>query len=489
VPAALAEAFAPATWILREWDEYWLRVPGADRLRVGTTWLQPEVRGLFRVQFANQLGLTTLQPFRGEQPLHAAVHAEVLSRKFPSPAAHLAFLRALLAALAARLATLPFAPAAPTAQRTVADASSAPLFVLHFLLQRGSAVRSAVRLIEAAPQRALTEHAGMVPLAEAAELDAEVLLATVQASSEWTAAPALARAGDRLGGRAPVRAWQRRVQETFDTPENRFARRVLDELLTAASALPTAHFWTAVPEDHRRALRTLVAELRASVQRAPFAGQGASPPSREPTRALQGRAGYRELLALAAEFRRGQSPLFAAVDRALALRDVARLYEAWVFFALAEQLGRVLEVAPVFALDEALTGGAAGAEARFGSHGTLRYNAPMTSYSGPLRPDFAWVREGRTELVFDAKFRLDPADLDPAGERHARREDLDKMHTYRDALGVRAAVCIHPGDASVFYARDGGRHTGLDLSALLRGELHGIGALALTPGVAPEAGP
>src|SRR5262245_41505576 len=95
LPAELRAPFAPATHSLYEWDAHWLDCPGADRVRIGATaWLTPEVHGLFRVQFRNQLGLTAIRPYRGDRALAPALHVEVLSHKFPTPARHLAFFRA-----------------------------------------------------------------------------------------------------------------------------------------------------------------------------------------------------------------------------------------------------------------------------------------------------------------------------------------------------------------------------------------------------------
>lgn len=95
------------------------------------------------------------------------------------------------------------------------------------------------------------------------------------------------------------------------------------------------------------------------------------------------------------------------------------------------------------------------AEARFGEAGTLVHNQYQPSYSVPLRPDFTWKQNGRAEVVFDAKFRLERLDVsgddDSTPETTAKRVDLYKMHTYWDALGVRAALIVYPGQANFFY--------------------------------------
>jgi predicted component of viral defense system (DUF524 family) len=213
------------------------------------------------------------------------------------------------------------------------------------------------------------------------------------------------------------------------------------------------------------------------------------------------RDGYRELLALWRLFQCARVPLFAPLAEAIAARDVATLYEFWCFFALAERIGNLLEVRPRWELtfsDE--LGMRWKSEVRFGPAGWLVYNEDFgrpRSYSVSLRPDFAW--HGPAGLVvFDAKFRFDQKDVEELGGegadddweqavtaedalRIAKRADLYKMHTYRDALKAQAAVALYPGDEDAFYRTDGEKLTTVDWWALLRGELEGIGAVAMSP--------
>jgi hypothetical protein len=55
------------------------------------------------------------------------------------------------------------------------------------------------------------------------------------------------------------------------------------------------------------------------------------------------------------------------------------------------------------------------------------------------------------------------------------------MHAYRDALGVRAAAIIYPGDVSIFYNHTTRAKHILLLRDLLFNNLAGIGALTLRP--------
>jgi predicted component of viral defense system (DUF524 family) len=125
------------------------------------------------------------------------------------------------------------------------------------------------------------------------------------------------------------------------------------------------------------------------------------------------------------------------------------------------------------------------ASARFGEVGTLVYNQYQLSYSVPLRPDFTWKLHGQAGVVFDAKFRLERLNIagedDDSPETIAKRADLYKMHTYRDALGARAAVAVYPGMESVFYGLARQRRSGFTLRDLLLGDLVGIGAFHASP--------
>ena len=59
------------------------------------------------------------------------------------------------------------------------------------------------------------------------------------------------------------------------------------------------------------------------------------------------------------------------------------------------------------------------------------------------------------------------------------------MHTYRDALGLRACLVVYPGrqaDPAPFYATDGTVHRDWSLARLLAdATFAGVGALPLSP--------
>ena len=123
------------------------------------------------------------------------------------------------------------------------------------------------------------------------------------------------------------------------------------------------------------------------------------------------------------------------------------------------------------------------------------------SYSVLLRPDFVLMEDSQASVVFDAKFRFDRRTFEEEDEetgetqtreqRLAKRADVYKMHTYRDALRtVRAAVALYPGTESeeTFYTIEGNQRR-VSLEELVEGKAVGVGAMAMLPGpVAPSQG-
>jgi len=491
VPAAVRTDLAPATCCAREWSDLWLERPGADRLLVGSEWTWPIRDGLFPIRFENRLGRTSFQPYAGERPVGDAIEVEVISSKFPTPEGHVGFLRALLDDLFARATRLPFALAAPTGRGvTEALQPPTPLFVLHFLCQYAPALRGALAIILGAPHQRLHDRPEFVPLAEVAEADADVLLSILRAPQEWVPARGFPLATALLGY-APARVWQRLPEETFDTPENRFVLAALRAFLAAAESLPSQPWWGRVPAERRAVVTEASGLLRQAVGAPLFAGVG--PMQRYPaaSRVLPRREGYREVLGQWQVFQHARRPLFAPLRQAMDVRDVASLYEMWCFFALAEEIAIVVGLTPEIQFPPMVdgTGLKQGAEARFGGAGRLVYNRDRPSYSVRMRPDFTWLVDDRPEVVFDAKFRLDrrswETGVDELAPGRPVEGDIHKMHAYRDALGVRVAIAVHPGDSAIFYDQREGRRA-LVLRNVLLGERSGVGAMPLLPQAAVD---
>jgi predicted component of viral defense system (DUF524 family) len=304
-----------------------------------------------------------------------------------------------------------------------------------------------------------------------------------------------------LGGHLPRQLWLAVSSETLDSPENRFVAGLLDRVEDATRRIQaTGWLW----EDASDRQRSALLELRAALEHArlsSFLGElapGTSVPFSSQT--LARRAGYRECWDCWQDLTAGRRGVVADIDHAVANRDIAKLYELWCFFALAdrlaERLGRPLRYRD---LADDRVGVRDRATADFPGGWTLIYNRGYrrpSSYSIGLRPDFTLCRSSERLVAFDAKFRfeeslLEDGDDDEASpqptERIAARGDLYKMHTYRDALRLRSAVVLFPGDQDHFFdasaspeaARAPLRET--PIADLVDGVISGVGAIALRP--------
>ena len=490
IPADLASALAPAVCCLREWNDHWLDLPGVQRLRLGETWLKPVKRSVFNLRFENHLGLARIQPFADGSPLCAPVTVEVISPKFPTPRRHLVFFQTLLDDLYARGARLPFDLTGPT-ERGVREALQppTPLFVLHFLAQYASRLRGAWAQVQSRPYRRLAERREQVPLAQASQATPNVVQDVVRSPECWAKTEQDFLLARRLDGYAPATIRQSLPVESLDTPENRFVHHFLRQLLVAGETLLTQRWWAKVPARRQELVRSIIELTRRSYHHPMFDDVGPMRYLPLNSQVLLRRDGYRDLLDLWCRFHCARRPLFGRLQEAIEMRDVATLYEIWVFFALVDRTGLALGQTPRASIHTTAEHGLtwyAGAE--FAGAGRLVYNRGFrhpNSYSVSLRPDFSWVVDGQPRVVLDAKFRLEhlpSEDEEDSPDATAKRADLYKMHTYRDALeGVRAAVAVYPGSETVFFDKASGLSRALPLEDVLMNDVSGIGALPLNP--------
>lgn len=225
-------------------------------------------------------------------------------------------------------------------------------------------------------------------------------------------------------------------------------------------------------------------ELRQAVTHPDFTHL---PPLRhwpDASRVLLRRAGYRELWACWQRYHQAYLPVFDTMQHAIDVRDAARLYELWVWLELIDLIREITSMDPV--MRGARPGDAdPPTEADFGSFGRLVYNQHARAYSNiRLRPDFSWFDDHGLSVVFDAKFRMSRPnpnfDFIADDTVRARDDDLGVMHQYRDALKLRAAVCIYPGTESRFDDCSRGPQT-LAVNDILFADWAGVGALALNP--------
>jgi hypothetical protein len=293
-----------------------------------------------------------------------------------------------------------------------------------------------------------------------------------------------------------------RKSRDLDTPENRFVKFALGEfrafLTHAQGVFDSSSGWGASAALSRRLAATVEDWLGRSMFRE--VGEMRFAPLGSPV--LQRKAGYREVLRWWLRFRtaaeiswEGGEELFHAGQR-----DVASLYEYWLFFELlgwfcqkcrggnrpaVEELVEGLEQgSPNLRLRKRMelgpfVGTFSGQNRRLNAR--LAYNRRFEvtqdrhaggSWTRRLHPDYTltfWPEEmseadaERQELLvhvhFDAKYRVEDIDglfgaegaddADDEVEGNYKRQDLIKMHAYRDAIKrSQGAYVLYPGRAN-----------------------------------------
>jgi len=482
----------PPAWFLYEWTDYTLLVAEATSVRIGSTVLPARATGVFILRFENQLGFTTIQPLVGDMPIGASIAVEVIARKFAHPTQSLRFMDALLHDLFAQHSPLPFLTAASTG-RFVREARRPPnpLFFFHFFRQFGRELVRAVQTIAHRPMRQLADEIEYVGIDQVRDVDLDTMFSIFQGATSASNDRSEANIVRRL---RPERIRQRLPIETIDTPENRFVLNVAWRFLAALDALTRAAWYgDRISEQNRWLFEFVRSELTTFVQDRQFQDVGQLERIPAASRVLQRRDGYREVTHPWFSFQRARQPLFDRLQHAIDIRDVATLYEYWVFFELAAQIGAALGVAGQLvakprAVSDSLHGVTHGTCYRYDGFGELFYNRQEQGYSGiALRPDYLWVPKDGRAVAFDAKFRmnygvLETNDDDIAQTIYtAKEDDLVKMHAYRDAIDVRAAVILYPGSPSCFRRSDKTRIP-ITIADILNDEsLTGVGEIAMSP--------
>lgn len=505
VPDHLRAQLAPAEWCMYEWTEYRAKFPNADRVHIGSRFLEADdfstdddVRiGHFSIKFENQLGLTSITPYRGNQIIGPPVYAEVLAKKFNDVDHSLRFLQNILDDLFARGSTLPFVLNAPT-QRGVQDAFRAPndLFAFHFFRHRGHEIVRGLQAIFGHPHRVLGDEQEHVRIHQVKHIERESLIRMLQGSGGRASTAPVHQQGTALERLRPERVWQRLPIETFDTPENRFIITASRRMFASIERIQKASWYrrenSPVNESGRASIRDVHRHLRQLVTDGRFAGLEASVRMPAQSRVLQQRDGYRDITLLWNAFHRHRQPVFQQMEHAIDLRDIATLYEYWLLFELIDTITTTTKITPTFPNAFDLLGHPTGTfVAKFHGVGTLSY---QPSFSGSdvysrvqLKPDYVWETTDGQRIVMDAKFRIqypwpkdgeDPATVD---EGRATTDDLTKMHAYRDAIrGVTAAIVLYPGSKPRFHALDGTEQD-ISLEKIVSGDIEGIGAIPMSP--------
>jgi hypothetical protein len=382
------------------------------------------------------------------------------------------------------------------------------LYLRAILLADGAdSLPAALAAVVREPHRQLLRTHQLTPLERVQGVDAQCLAAFLDRGHPQRAKGAAAASllAQSLRGHLPEAMRQSVALSNLDTPENRFVRSFLE--MSSGLIASMRRVVEARPSIGTALATTLLADCDAMDRRlAPYqahalwreVGRMALLPFASPV--LQQRRGYREVYRHFSRLRlAAQVPLSLEQMRfLLESKDIARLYELWAFFRVARVIRELLGP-PGHA--EGPTATEFEAHVRWGLRVAwncgieLYYNPHFSrsstgnrAYSLPLRPDIGLrVAQGVNAgwHLLDAKFRLEAGEAstaEGAGEERAYlREDLHKMHAYRDAIGdARTAWVLYPGNGSRFFGVEGGEVC--DRQTLPKNGLEGVGAVSLLPG-------
>lgn len=283
------------------------------------------------------------------------------------------------------------------------------------------------------------------------------------------------------------------IQLSFDTLENRFVRHALRECIAIVgrfSAHPKLH------QSLRTDCGTMLAMLEEAIASPHLAELSPITALQSPSQVLVKAEGYRDLFGFWMDLTRSVSlpPSARETARMLEGRDVATLYEYWVFLKVLQEASQLLGTSqpcrPKLVRSDLDERFGYGCMVELNDQVRVEFNASFTrglksAYSTPLRPDVTLTVAG-VRHAFDAKYRLDRLALDDEGVDEAKaftykRADLYKMHTYRDAIrDLRAAFVVYPGTDFAFFERHGSAHRSAATIAAIQ-EVDGVGAVPLRP--------
>jgi len=494
-------------------EELWI-VEGPDSALKEIEAALPRVRwvgSVLTIRFTNAVGLFEV-PHLGR--------LEVRSRKWSEK-----HFDAMLSEISERLAALPFAAGTRghvPYDRSLADDNQILLHTfiyLRHICSLGAApdeqVLPALRVVTRAPHRRLERTHRWTDIGAARRIGPRGLVRMLapQAGLQRVATPTSNELVAAFHGNLPQRVEETQTKFNVDVPENRFVKLFLDQMLGIVERVRALKI-----ERKKDFLRKRLDEECDEIERliAPVRQHALWGEVRQMHRlpvdsvVLQRRRGYRELFRLYLRLRMtAHFPLSPKnIERLIEVKNIAVLYELWVFFRVERAVSKALGSEPTSVAQGRATD----------LHLSLKYDLRISwgaveifynlrftrtldsrqSYSLPLRPDVVLrVPEGVNKglHVFDAKFRLDQiskleqasTEIDEDEESNEQRgkfknADLYKMHTYRDALRqVKSVWIAFPGSEFGFFAASDQPKL-IQQVGELGNEIDGVGAIPTKPG-------
>jgi hypothetical protein len=482
--------------------------PFSERLRAvfksdpPRRWKQPDPGSVIitgQLHLRNHAGILDLSTETG-----AVLRAEVVCRKID----YLREFQTLLNEVAEFLAELLLqydSPVSVAFDLTDARSASAAalLFQMRYVMAEDNLPRAVEELLSQA-HAALVTEISMRGIAEVEEPSAEALVDTLDASLFDAGGPLASLFRDYTPRALPVVE----VAEIIDTPENRYVKYFLEEGTLLAQWLAASLSSQGKVASAREA-ESWVSRLQELLAHDLWRGVDMMRQFPSNSQVLLKRRGYRDVLRLDLALRLSLTLPWSQAEKFAEglmgdIRPVSELYEYWCFFQLRRVLaelcqtelpdngsflaftqeglqvrlvkGKRSRVMFVYRQDRVRTVKVALFYNRRFPRPSRNLDTWEGSYTATFDPDYSiaiTVTRGpevqKHWLHFDAKYRLEPAELaqilhdsgadltadagdDETGyeqeiSRLHRREDLFKMHTYRDGImSTRGAYILFPGD-------------------------------------------
>lgn len=484
--------------------------PFSERLRAvfkpdpPRRWKEPDAGSVVisgQLRLRNHAGILDLSTDNG-----AALRAEVVCRKI----SYLAEFQTLLSEVAEFLAELLLQYDSPvSAAFDLTDARSASLAAVLFQMRFVMAPDNlplAIDEVLSQVHSKLVSETGMRDISEVEEPSIDALVDGLDVSSFQTGGPL----AGLFRGYTPREMPVAEIADVTDTPENRYVKYFLEEAALLAQWI-ASHLNAQKKVAAAREAESWSLQLQEMLAHDTWRGVGIMRRFPSNSQVLLKRRGYRDVLRFDLALRLSLTLPWSQGEKLAEgltgdIRPVSELYEYWCFFLLRRVLAEICQTELPdnssflsFSPDGLQVRLAKGKRSRVNflyRQETARsvkvalfYNRKFQrpkrsmagwegSYTAAFDPDYSvaiTVTDGAAVqkhwLHFDAKYRLEPADVarllhdsdaetmaDPDDDetgyaqeisRLHRREDLFKMHTYRDGiLSTRGAYILFPGDGT-----------------------------------------
>jgi len=457
-PCTFSKDYALNPYLLFEWEKYRVIVKAKEKGEfVGdvkvffgeSEALLDKDYGFWEFAFKNYIGKSEVRIYVGNRllpPLNVEVISKKLALNEGDPLFYPKFCRKLVESLENYLLTLPFEIVSPT-YVTVEDIPIPPnlLMLYHQIVAVYEKVIEGIQTILMEPHKDLTVREEYVNLHEVDAVNPDTCFSIIEnphllVKTDLTDIHLIKKL---KGNFLPKEIAQFRNVETFNTPENRFVKRFLKELLNYIFQIEQAYGEKL--GDKLKILIKLKENLETALQSECFQSTDESIfPSTFTSQVLMKKNGYREILQARNQLLLSKSPIFTYLQEKISQRNIAEMYEFWCFFELSKKLAEYFQVKPEqfrVNVETTLEGKLVHSKVKseIGDY-ELIYNRKFMrnekgSYSVPLKPDFSLQKNGTNLIVFDAKFRFDVDDqvLEATSAEEAQEEAIQETQTEKIA--------------------------------------------------------